>query len=77
MELTLDCRHGMDAIHTQLAEALAFPSWYGRNLDALHDCFTELSTPLTIRLLEPTLLPGLFQVLRDCTEENPFLTLLI
>jgi len=23
--------------------ALGFPTWYGRNLDALHDCLTDLS----------------------------------
>ncbi len=23
--------------------ALSFPAWYGRNLDALHDCLTDLS----------------------------------
>jgi RNAse (barnase) inhibitor barstar len=23
--------------------ALSFPSWYGRNLDALHDCLADLS----------------------------------
>lgn len=29
----------LDAIGT----ALNFPAWYGRNLDALHDCLTDLS----------------------------------
>ena len=48
MELTIDCRNGMSAIHAQLAEALSFPSWYGSNLDALHDQLTSLSG--TIRL---------------------------
>ena len=32
MEFALDCRDSMDAIHTQLAEVLSFPAWYGRNL---------------------------------------------
>lgn len=31
-------RHALDGI----AAALAFPEWAGRNLDALHDCLTDL-----------------------------------
>ncbi|MEU4768224.1 barstar family protein [Actinosynnema sp. NPDC023794] len=26
-----------------IAEALSFPDWFGHNLDALHDCLTDLS----------------------------------
>lgn len=26
-----------------IGAALSFPAWYGRNLDALHDCLTDLS----------------------------------
>jgi RNAse (barnase) inhibitor barstar len=26
-----------------IGAALNFPAWYGRNLDALHDCLTDLS----------------------------------
>ena len=28
--------------HNALAQALQFPAHYGRNLDALHDCLTDL-----------------------------------
>ncbi len=28
--------------HKYLREALSFPEYYGENLDALHDCLTEL-----------------------------------
>ncbi len=28
--------------HLALQEALGFPEFYGRNLDALHDCLTDL-----------------------------------
>ena len=31
-----------DAFHDAMAEALSFPDWYGRNLDALHDLLTAL-----------------------------------
>nr|WP_040406371.1 barstar family protein [Amycolatopsis nigrescens] len=33
-----DKASAMDAI----AEALSFPEWFGRNLDALYDCLTDL-----------------------------------
>ena len=70
MELTIDCRNGMAAIHAQLAETLGFPSWYGNNLDALHDCLTTLTQSVQLTLLWPELLPGLKKVLTDSAEEN-------
>ena len=39
-----------EALHTALAEALPLPEWYGRNLDALMDCLTDLGEELTLRL---------------------------
>ena len=29
--------------HSYLQEVFAFPDYYGRNLDALYDCLTEIS----------------------------------
>ena len=31
------------AAQQYLEQAFSFPSWYGRNLDALHDCLTDIS----------------------------------
>ena len=28
--------------HAYLQEVLALPAWYGKNLDALYDCLTEM-----------------------------------
>ena len=71
----------MAEIHRALAEELAFPDWYGGNLDALHDCLTEISEETCITILQPealleTLGSGytrLYRVLTDSAEENPYL----
>jgi ribonuclease inhibitor len=73
----------MADIHRILAEELNFPEWYGGNLDALHDCLTELSEEVHITVLQPeTLLETLgsgytrlCRVLSDSAEDNPYLTL--
>lgn len=31
-----------EQMHTLLEEAFGFPAWYGRNLDALYDCLTDI-----------------------------------
>ena len=50
MNVTIDCAsiESRADLHRVFAEALSFPSWYGHNLDALHDVLTSLSG--TIRL---------------------------
>ena len=73
----------MADIHRILAEELAFPEWYGGNLDALHDCLTEVHEETVIAILQPeslleTLGSGyarLCRVLADSAEENPYLTI--
>lgn len=37
-------------IHDTLAQALRFPEYYGRNLDALYDLLTAYPEPLTVIL---------------------------
>lgn len=39
-----------EMLHDTLAAALDFPDWYGRNLDALHDCLTDLTEETEIRI---------------------------
>ena len=45
MEYELDgtAIRGKDDFYDAVAAALSFPSWFGRNLDALHDCLCDLS----------------------------------
>lgn len=47
----IDCSRLTDreTAHDHLAQALELPAYYGRNLDALYDCLTELG-PCVIEL---------------------------
>ena len=79
--VTIDCAGIRDkaSFHDTMESALAFPSWYGKNLDALHDCLTEVFTNTRIcfvnwHSLEETL--GLYTVairraMNHAAEENP------
>ena len=39
--------------HRVLARELSFPDWYGFNLDALHDCLTDVFEDVSIVLDDP------------------------
>lgn len=64
-----------------LGRALELPDWWGRNLDALHDCLTGPGRPVRLELcgaaeLEETDFGRrLLRVLRDSAAENPDLEL--
>ncbi|MGN1084581.1 MAG: barstar family protein [Lachnospiraceae bacterium] len=72
-----------EALHTYLAKKLGFPAYYGKNLDALHDCLCEIAQPLcltvtyTERLLANTGDYGtrFLSVLKTAASENTLLTL--
>lgn len=63
--------------HAALAKALSFPAYYGRNLDALHDCLTDLKD--TQLVIEDCALAagkmekwaGFLAVFFDAAAENP------
>lgn len=52
-DITIDCRGFVPRsdLHKAFADALAFPDHYGNNLDALHDCLTDISEDTRIRLV--------------------------
>ncbi|MBQ6720433.1 MAG: barstar family protein [Oscillospiraceae bacterium] len=52
-DITIDCRGFVPRsdLHKAFADALSFPDHYGNNLDALHDCLTDISEQTRIRLL--------------------------
>ena len=78
-EIAINCAQigSMSEMHEILARELNFPGWYGRNLDALHDCLTALCEETKITFLHFSALPfsnvGLLRVLRDSENENEML----
>ncbi|MCB1194001.1 MAG: barstar family protein [Leptospiraceae bacterium] len=41
--------NNLDELHTLIAEKLDFPTYYGKNNDALYDCLTgDIELPLTV-----------------------------
>ena len=71
-----------EELHRALADGLRFPAWYGGNLDALHDCLTDLTEPSELVICGGDALDTLLgrrgrafrRVLRDSEAENPNFT---
>ena len=64
-----------------LGQALALPEWWGRNLDALYDCLTDLGRPVRLAvsrretMVETPFGRRLLRVLGDAEKELPWLEL--
>ena len=61
-----------DAVYDYLSEELQLPSYFGRNLDALHDCLTDISAPTRL-ILTGTASPcgaQFIRVFRDAARQN-------
>ena len=64
-----------------LGQALTLPEWWGRNLDALYDCLTDLGRPVRLEvfrrepMVETPFGRRLLRVLKDAAEELPWLEL--
>jgi len=69
-------------LHDALKSSLGLPEWYGRNLDALYDCLTDISEDTTIVIKDADALKkslgayaeGLLSVLRGAADKNPRIT---
>lgn len=59
-----------------LGQALALPKWWGRNLDALYDCLTDLGRPVRLEISRREAMEvsafgrRLLQVLEDTAAEQ-------
>ena len=73
------------SLHAYVVRKLKFPDYYGKNLDALHDCLSERSTPLHITVTYTERLKEnlgdyaetFLQVLKDVAEENKHITITV
>ena len=67
-----------EGLHDLRSERLNLPTWYGRNLDALYDCLTDL-TEVTVFLRNAGAMTdalgdygdNVLRVFRDAAAENP------
>ena len=66
-----------DAVYDYLSEELAFPPYFGRNLDALHDCLTDVGAPTRMILTGAATPCGqhFLRVFRDAARQNRNLSL--
>lgn len=73
-------RGRQDAMDT-LGAALSLPEWWGRNLDALYDCLTDLDRPVRLVVADAADLDAspfgrrLLRVLADAAADTPWLEL--
>lgn len=86
-EIRLDGRLmvSREAAHAQIKQQLDLPEYYGNNLDALHDCLTDIATAThivvsyaeTIKEALGSYGEILLRVLSDVAEENECITVAI
>ena len=75
-EVILDGREMQDNPHEYMKKELELPDYYGKNLDALYDCLTEMNKSIVIKnseLVDKKILDTFI----DADEENPYITLLL
>lgn len=81
-KIVLDLSGAMtrEDIHSRFAQRLSFPEWYGKNLDALYDCLTDIREDTCIGIYG---MPSgeemtaywrrVFRTCEEAEEENPHL----
>ena len=64
----------MEDGHNYLKEVLNFPDYYGKNLDALYDCLTEIGIETEIKLINKDFVSkNMLNTFIDASDENVFL----
>ena len=67
-------------VHDYLMEMLDFPEYYGKNLDALHDCLTDLEdVEITITAPEEdgVIFQRILRVFKSAENENASIKLIL
>ena len=72
-------------LHCCLSSALSFPEWYGKNLDALFDCLTDISEKTEIEIINSEEMKknlgeyfsSFVETVKDACEENENITFCI
>ena len=87
MEIILDGRNLTDraSVHDVLATELAFPDYYGRNLDALYDLLSTWPETVQITVIYSDFLlenlgryaNALLKTIQDASQSNPKISLII
>ena len=85
IELDLRQMTSVPALHKHLFKMLGLPKYYGCNLDALHDCLTEMveKTEIVVpaQVTDEKYLgeygEGLMQVFEDSADENESLKITV
>ena len=68
-----------EMLHDALSAALCLPEWYGRNLDALYDCLTDVQEETVVVLRDQAALEEhlgsygrrFVRLLEEVSQENP------
>lgn len=72
-----------EMLHDTLSTALRLPAWYGRNLDALYDCLTDVQEETVVILRDRAALEEhlggygrrFLKLLEEVSWENPHIRL--
>ena len=72
----LDCARMTEraAAHAYIARALNFPDYYGKNLDALYDCVTDLPDAEIVIVFSSAMDKDVQRVLLDAARHSSNLT---
>lgn len=53
IELNLNIPSSKAELHEYLMEMMVFPEYYGKNLDALYDCLSDIDEPTAVAIQKP------------------------
>ena len=88
IEINLADVKTFDDFHNEVSSKLGFPEYYGRNLDAMHDCLTDIADEVEVvftgvkecRAVSPEMsayIDGLERMLNDTADECDNLTFIM